>query len=108
MANFDSEKKYNSQIVEIDKNTTHFCDKSFSKKFFITCCDFDLWFTWTSSFNSEKKYKKLSISFLDIDLNINKNEFLSIFWNIWPPWYYNFFKNNYSYISLIWIIRSNT
>ena len=108
MANFDVSKNYDYQAIDIKNWSNHFCNKDFSKKFFITCCDLDFWFSWSNSFNSEKKYKKIFLSFVDINTFINQYEFLSIFWNIWPPWDYFFNKNNYNYISLTWIIKSNT
>lgn len=57
----------------------------------------------------KKKIDKIKSSYLDISLSSNLVSELKYLWNISPPidYLYDIYKNNL-YISLIWIVKSNT
>lgn len=110
MASFnDGEKNNLSYSTDWWNNLDHFCDKKFAKDFVKICCDNEFLIVSSNNFNQEKKYKKLIISFIDLDnisKKIEKSNFLS---NISPPGKFLEEKNiEYNYISLVWIIKSNT
>ncbi len=110
MASFNDEKK--SHIShEINFSTelhTDCAKKSWNKpsnKSLEECCEEDFYSVLYSS-SSEKKLKKIIISFFNINSILKKEYQENILSNISPPISDNY-KNYYNYVSLIGIIKSN-
>lgn len=76
----------------------------------ICCYDKDYWFSSVSNIQShdnKKKFDKIKYSFIDISFETFSIYEWNLIWNISPPYKEESLQKS-NYVSLIWIIKSNT